>query len=182
MNTNRFSTVLSVMLAMCFLMSACSTKPVTTYDENSTLTASLADGNVVAVGLMDTMRGLAQVYRMDPGTLILQSPKGDFLLAWTRGNAWEFIGITGEGNPITDFMKLTGNKANTMTFTDLVMYLEKNNWQYVFPTSLPAWFVTSIETSQSFMIQFGSFVVSFPILMIMPAGVDGLDPTYLGQQ
>ena len=171
--------LLSILIALTLLSASCNAQKAP--DDIVLAGAPVADGNVIAIGLMDTMRSLMQVYKMSPGTFIMQSEAGDFLLAWPQGsNAWGFLGVNGQGSAL-DLLKMTGNKANTMTFTDLVKWLEQNRWTYVTPTALPVWFANSIASVQAFTIAWGNMLASpIPVLLVLPGG--GIqDPTYSGQ-
>lgn len=150
--------------------------------------SAIVDGNVIPIGLYETLRNVVQVATtMPPGTFIMQDPKtSNCLLAWANNvkMTWNFVGVTAEGSPVGNILKMTGNSANTMTFTDLIKYLEKEGWQYVTPAALPAGFTSALGTMQAFVAGYGTLLSSpFPILLVIPVGnMEELDPTYLGEQ
>lgn len=140
-----------------------------------------ADGNVIALGLMDTMRYLLGVIQGNAGTFIMQGPNGEYFLAWSmQANTWGFLGLSGSGAPL-DVLKMTGNYTNTMSFTDLVKSLEQNGWTYATPAFLPAWLSGVLGSASAFVMRYGDLLFSpIPMFMIMPGGGFG-DPTYLGK-
>jgi len=144
------------------------------------------DGNVIALGAMDTFRYLLAVYRGDPSTFIMRSTEGDYLLAWAmQDNVWGWLGMSRDGSTLRAVSDFIGsNKANTLTFTGLVKTLEDKGWEYIAPAGLPAWFAQQLGSVTSFMIEFGSYMMDFvPVFMVMPgpAGGDGgWDPAYQG--
>lgn len=131
------------------------------------------DGNVLPLGLLDTVRYLLQVFRGDPGTFVMQSANGDYMMAWTmQGNTWGFMAVSGSGKPLTDLTSLIpGQYTNTTSFCDLVKGLEQNGWQYVGPATLPAWITTALGTGSAFVLKYGDMLASpLPMIIIMPGG------------
>jgi hypothetical protein len=181
--------ILSVLLAM--LAAGCgspnhgSSKAVATPDlSNATVMASFGvpgDGNVLALGLMDTMRNLLSVVQGNPGTFVMEGPNGEYFLAWSmQSNTWGFLGLSQSGAPL-DVLKMTGNYSNTMSFSDLVKTLETNGWTYATPAVMPAWLSTVLGSASAFVMRYGDIIASpIPIIIILPGG-SLFDPTISGK-
>jgi hypothetical protein len=176
------SVLIAVALVSCAPAAAAPSQPVTTPDlTHATVNASFGvpgDGNVLPLGLLDTVRYMLQVFRGDPGTFVMQSANGDYLLAWSmQGNTWGFMAVSGSGKPLTDLASLVpGQYANTTSFCDLVKGLEQNGWEYVGPAALPAWITTAMGTASAFALKYGDMLASpLPMIIIMP-GAGFVDP------
>jgi hypothetical protein len=171
------SVLIAVALVSCAPAAAPMAQPMATPDlAHATINASFGvpgDGNVLPLGLLDTVRYLLQVFRGDAGTFVMQSANGDYLMAWSmQGNTWGFMAVSGSGKPLTDLVSLVpGQYTNTTSFCDLVKGLEQNGWEYVAPTALPAWITTALGTGSAFVLKYGDMLASpLPMIIIMPGG------------
>lgn len=171
------SCLLAVLIAV-LILPACSTVPVAVapapdYSTATVKATMVGDGNVIALGLLDTCKYLVQVFQASPGTFIMESPTGQFLFSWTMGSNWGFLAVDANGVPVNDITNLAGsNMANTFTFTDLVKTLEANGWTYVFPSAIPAWLASTFGSVSAFVVKFGDYVSSpIPLFIILPGGV-----------
>ncbi len=105
-----------------------------------------------AVGAMETARGIGMVLQEGSGAFIMAHGQ-DFLLAWPKGNAWEFVLVNAKGLPIN------GIKLDVYSFSDLVKQLEALGWEYTAPAALPA--------ALSELILLGTS--AFPSIFVLPA-------------
>jgi hypothetical protein len=172
------SCVLAVLLAILLITSACNGKApaeANQYFVHAQVYSGIGvpgDGNVVAIGLMQTIQYLLLVFRGDPSTFIMQSPTGNFLFAWSmQGNTWGFLGISADGTPVANILAsfCGSNCANTLTFTGLVKSLEQNGWEYVTPTAVPACISGAFGSITAFAIRYGNLLYSpIPLFIIIP--------------
>lgn len=128
------------------------------------------NGNVLPLGLLDTMRFMMQVVNGSPGTFIMMSPTGDYLMAWAmQSNTWGFMGVTSGGVPVSDLSRFAGsNISNTMTFTQFVQKLEQAGWNYIMPGGLPPTLIAALSDVQAFISSFSSYIVQFPMIFVVP--------------
>jgi hypothetical protein len=150
------------------LVAGCATPP--TIDETTVVKAGIGDGNVLAVGLLETYRAVLQIFTS--GEYVLENPAThDFILycPW-KGDNWFFIGFNADGQKALNLLKL-GNKAETFTFEQLLRGLEQDGWKRIAPTALPVWFSGAVSTFQAYMVAVGSFLFTpVPLFLIVPGG------------
>jgi hypothetical protein len=175
------------MLIAILFVTGCGSKPdaqavIPGLAEDATLAASIGvpgDGNVIALGVLDTLRYLQLVFKGDPSTFIMRSPTGQFLFAWAiKGNAWGFLGMDANGTSISELAKFCGAQySNCLTFTGLVKYLETHGWNYVMPSAVPPGVISVFGSVSAFMAKFGSILVSpLPIIIVLPGVGDFVNP------
>jgi len=143
------------------------------------------DGNVIALGLIDTIRYLRLTMQEAPNTFIMVGPNGEYFFAWAmKSNVWGFMGLTPNGAPLMDPKQFCGgNYSNCLTFAGLVKYLETIGWTYATPSQLPPWLVTALTNTQQFLMNYSAMLVTpaifiipgttLPDLMPLPAPIQG---------
>jgi hypothetical protein len=143
------------------------------------------DGNVIALGLVDTIRYLRMTMQAAPNTFIMVGPNGEYFFAWAmKSNVWGFMGLTPNGAPLMDPKAFCGgNYSNCLTFAGLVKYLETIGWTYATPSQLPPWLVTALTNTQQFLLNYSAMLVTpaifivpgttLPDLMPLPAPIQG---------
>lgn len=107
----------------------------------------------IAVGTMSTLNGMRLVLQEGSGAFIMRYGE-QFMLAWPRGSAWEFVFLTSSGLP-------NGIKLNVFSFSDLVKQLEGSGWEYATPSSLPAAIMNVLSAGTNCL----------PSIFVLPAGI-----------
>ena len=131
-----------------------------------------AQGNVLPLGIGDTIRYLGLVFRNDPSTLRMMSPDGNsFLFGFmVKDNVWGWLAMGKNGSQINELTKFCGSQyANCLTFTGLVKFLENGGWEYVWASAIPPSIVSTFGTLSAFMAKFGT-IVTTPLIMVIPGG------------
>ena len=130
-------------------------------------------GDVFPAGIGETIRALKLILNGDPSTFLMQSPTGNWLLAWySKGNTWSFLGVTADGQVFQSIQKfLGGNKVNTMSMSEFIKALEKSGWQYKTVADLPPRLFALMQGASTWLSAFSSasgFMPSLPIVFIVP--------------
>jgi hypothetical protein len=172
MNKVSKSLVLSLLVAILFVTGCAQAVPATPLPQIQVMHAGgIGDGNVISLGLVQTLQYISLVMRGDPFTGVLKDPAGDnFLLYWTMNSNVGFLGITAKGTVPDILKKVCGsNCSNPFTFTDLYNYLKTQGWNEVAPVALPPWMVTTFGSVTAFMTTYGN-IVAMPLIIIVPGG------------
>lgn len=176
------SVVLSLMIAVLFVTGCAQVSPATPPPDIPVANAGgIGDGNVVALGLVQTIQYLNLVMRSDPMTGVMSNPaQTQFMLYWAMKSNVGWMGINSTGGPSEVIKQFCGsNCSNPFTFTDLYNYLKANGWQEVAPSVLPGWMVTTFGSVTAFMSAYGNLTINLPAIMVAPGG-DFVNPYHTG--
>ncbi len=114
------------------------------------------------MGYGDTLRGIRAVVRSEPGTFILQSPKGDMLaLFWPKGGGYGFA-VFGREDAVE---AVRGLRAQVYSISEMVKAMESVGWRPVGTDALPAEVVEAATSLRVLMRVLGSSLWTMPMLL-----------------
>lgn len=118
------------------------------------LSGSAPDGTVFPVGVFESVQNIIRTFRGDPGTFMMSGPKGQLLMAWSKGSSWLFTGMSESGAPLNSLAQYAGaNKTDTWTFSSMIKSLESSGWRYVTKDQLPPHLITLLSNIGAYMLQ-----------------------------
>jgi hypothetical protein len=165
-----------VMLAMFLLLGACTPTPQSTgplVSEGPPIQATfIPEGEVVAIGLQETVMALRGVVNNAPGTFIMQSLEGDFLFAWPSGSNYGFLAISRSTQPVNILNGfVSANKTNTLSMADLTKQLESGGWKYILPTQLPVALYQFLTCATTQLLEWSASLIT-PFIFIVPGPLE----------
>jgi hypothetical protein len=158
-----------IVTLVLILLVACASQPTAYARDYSHVdkAGALGDGNVVPVGLIDSIKGIS--WALQNNNIWTDPSNTKFLFGWPMGSNYGFFGIDSNNQVIDEIRDFCGaNKTGCFSFTGLVKALEDKGWVPATSSDVPTWIVSTFGSVSAFMADYGSILAS-PIFMIVPA-------------
>jgi len=138
------------------------------YDVTVPAYSYVIPGDVIALGLGATVRGLASVSQGASGTAIYTKNLTQFFFAWPVGGSnYGFVSMSQDGQIINTM--INGNSVNTLSMSKLIRSLESNGWKIALPADLPVPLFTALANATTWLRGLATSVAS-PAIFFIPAG------------
>jgi hypothetical protein len=158
------------------LLVACASQPTALARDYSKVdkAGALGDGNVVPVGLIDSIKGIS--WALQNNNIWTDPSNTKFLFGWPMGSNYGFFGIDSNNQVISEIRDFCGaNKTSCFSFTGLVQTLEEKGWVPATSSDVPTWIVSTFGSVSAFMVDYGS-ILATPLFIVLPnepIGVEG---------